>query len=134
MEKIDARTKYEKKNQKIVIAFFVLFILLMSVWIILQFISQETKEENLTYESLSTIEDVLKYYDCKYISEKQSTLEDYKTDIKLVFKYDLYEEDISNEDFFNNLIKDMARVLGYSNFRMIDEEKNIDIKVKCANY
>lgn len=133
MSKIKAQTVEEIKKKRIIIICFVLFVLLMSLMIILRVVSLNFNKQNLSYNQLETVEDVLNYYKCTYISEKQSEIAGYDVDIKLKFRYNLYENDVSNEKFFNNVINDVAKVLKYANFRMLDKEKDITIEVICEN-
>ena len=134
MSKINARTIEEKKKKQLVIIFFILIALLLSMLIILHIINKSLNKPELEYGNLRTIRDVLEYYGCKYISEEDSKLDDFYTDIKLVFKHNLYEEDVSNENYFNKVINDVAKVANYTNFTMIDKENDIDIKVVCLDY
>ena len=39
----------------------------------------------------------------------------------------------SNEEYYNNLLKDISKVLNYKNFRLIDKNNNISIEVICSN-
>ena len=134
MGKIYAQTEKEKKEKVILRIGVIAIVILFALMIIVNTITGKQNNIKLDYDSLKTIEDVLNYYECKYIYDKDSELEEFHIDIKTVFKYDLYTNDISNEDFFNNVINDIARITNYANFRMIDEEKDIDIKVVCQDY
>ncbi len=134
MSKLDARTIQQVKKRNIAIAFFILIAILIVFVIVLSYIIiRENNSQELSYSNLSTVEDVLNYYGCTYISEKKSKDENYDIDITLKFKYELYDGEKSNETFFNNIIEDVARVLNYINFRMIDTEKEIQIEVKCED-
>lgn len=119
-----------KKN--ILIATFAIFFIVFIALIIALNTAEkeEAKKNNITisYENLKTIKEVVEYHKSKYISESKSNKEDYKIDVMLEFRYDLYDEEKSNETFFNNIIKDIAKVSRYVNFRLIDESKNIDRK------
>lgn len=79
-----------------------------------------------------SIEEFVIYMGCEYKKEKQSTEEGYNIDIYLKFKADLYDENgNSSEKFFNDFINTLADVLGYTNFRLIDEDREIYISVVC---
>lgn len=122
------------KNKKIFgIVLSVLLALLILSLITLRLLNLEIEKKNVSYSGMKTVEDVLNYYKCTYISEKNSTLEDFNVDIELKFRYELYEGEKSNETFFTNIIEDITKVLDYTNFRMIDEEKDIEIKVTCKD-
>ena len=65
----------------------------------------------------------------EYIKEEESTEENIQTDIYLKFKVYPFEGDESNEDFYNSLIRVVARTLNYDNYRLIDKDKNLIITV-----
>lgn len=133
MYKIKIQNQKEKAKKRFFTVLFILIVLLILISIALRFINLDIKKKNVIYTDIKTVEDVLNYYKCKYISETISKLDDYDTDINLIFKNNLYENDISNEKVFTAIIKDIARVLKYNSFRMIDNEKEIEIKVLCQN-
>ncbi len=131
MYKIKIQDYKKKKTFRLILLF--LFIILMIALILLRFLNLEVEKKNVTYANINTVEDVLNYYKCTYISEKKSLADNIDTDINLKFRYNLYDDENSNETFFTNVINNIARVLYYTNFRMIDEEKEIEIKVICEN-
>lgn len=131
MYKINIQNNKNKKTFRIIII--VLIVILVIALITLRLLNLEVEKKNVSYSGMKTVEDVLNYYKCTYISEKDSELDGFDTDINLKFRYNLYEDEKSNETFFTNLIEDMTKVLDYANFRMIDEEKSIEIKVTCEN-
>ncbi len=133
MYKIKIQNQKEKAKKRFFTVLFILIALLILISIALRFINLDIKKKNVIYTDIKTVEDVLNYYKCKYISETRSKLDDYDIDINLVFKDNLYENDISNEKNFTAIIKDIARVLKYNSFRMIDNEKEIEINVLCKN-
>ena len=94
----------------------------------------ENKIKDNQYESVSdfkTVREVLVYMGCDYIKETGSKDKNYSRDIYLKFNKDLYDNDESNQQFFENLIIYTANVLKFSNFRMIDNSKNITIEIMC---
>ena len=133
MNKINAQTENEKKKAFLIKLFIILVVLLLSVIIVVGIINQNLNQKELDYGNLKTVEEVLNYYKCKFISENDSILEDFHKDIRLVFCKKLYDGDTSNEEFFNNVINDIARVTNYCDFRLIDEENDIEIKVICID-
>ena len=99
--------------------------------IVLNYSLRKPDNREINIDIADTVKEVLEYYRCKYISEKEGKLEDVYVDINCVFIYPLFDGDVSNEDFYNNVIKDIARVLDYSSYRMIDETNDIEIIVYC---
>jgi uncharacterized protein (UPF0335 family) len=100
---------------------------------ILTIISNKSLEETeLSYDNLTTVKEVIEYYKSTYISESESTESGFYMDYFVKFKVMPYDEkDNSNEEYYNNILNDSAKVLGYKSFKMIDNEDDIIIKVIC---
>lgn len=81
-----------------------------------------------------TIEEILEAYECKIISYSvESDGEDgryYR--IYLKFKYKLYENNVSKEEYFKSVVDSLNGKITIP-FNLIDESKNIDIYVDFAN-
>ena len=84
-------------------------------------------------DTLKSVQEVIEYYDSTYYSSEISSEEGYDLDIKVSFKYNLYEGDESKEIFFKNIYEKVAYVTGKKSFRIIDEDKDIIIAVKCTS-
>lgn len=127
----------EIKKKKILILMILLFLIVMLLVVTSIVLNDKKIEEEaeftLSYNELKTVEDVIRYYKCKFISMELSQDENYSFDVELEFCKLLYENDISNETFYTNLIKDVARISKYVNFRLLDEENGIKIEVICVD-
>ena len=128
--------KNSKKNK--VFLFFIVFLLvilfsLISVLIVLlreknnsESVSVTINTQNEIKEEARTIKDIIEKYDSTYIKEEGYII----ISIYANFKYDLFDQNgNSNEDFFNNIIKEIV-YLKKCNIYLIDEEKSIKIFVK----
>lgn len=133
MKKIRYKSQNNKNYTKILIVLLVLtFILLLGLLITLFTIQSQSKPEKNSYDSLTTLEEVIEYHKSKYISEEASKLSGFYKDVYLRFVIPLYEEnDESNEEYYNKLIEDCAKIIYYRNFRLIDEERDITIEIYC---
>ncbi len=87
-----------------------------------------TADLHYDVDEYKTLEDILNAHGCVYISELRDS-EGIK--IYLKFDRDLYTDNVSNERFFDNLIKVIADFENYKTFELIDEEREIDILVTC---
>ena len=128
MKKVRYKDQNKKNYKKILIVLFVLiFISLLG----LSYLDKlENNEENeIEYEEISNIKDVIEYHKSIYISEKQSSELDFYLDVYVKFAKPLYEGEQSNEKYYNELIEDGAKVLGYYSYKLIDNENKIIIKV-----
>lgn len=125
----------KKKNvKKILIIVVILFALILGVRELALNAIERAKLENKTYTSISdftSVKEIAKYMGCTYIKEEPSTGEKYDIDIYLKFKYPLYTDEVSNEDYYYKMIALMLEYLNYQNIRLIDQENDIVIAVEC---
>lgn len=84
-------------------------------------------------QSLETVQDVVEYLESEFISMEDSKTEGYDIDIYVSFKYNLYEDNKSQELYFNNFYEKIAMVTNFKSFRIIDSSKKITIEVKCTS-
>jgi len=127
-----------QRNYKIAIVFLVIAIfMLFTVCIMIVNLFKGSIDEGdveLSYDNLTTVKQVIEYYKSTYISEEMSTDSEFYSDIYLKFaKLPYDEDDSSNEKYYNDIINDIAKILRYKSFKMIDEENKITIKVICSN-
>lgn len=132
----------EKKKKIIKIVLIVSIVLFLIILIIANKVAEKKKIEdekenyyaNKIYNSIEdfkTVEEVIIYKKAKYIKEEESNIEGYDVDIYTNLKYPLYTDTENNSLFYKDMIKKIAYVLQYKNFRVIDEEKNIVIAAIC---
>lgn len=125
----------KKRNvKKILIIVVILFALILGVRELALNAIERAKLENKTYTSISdftSVKEIAKYMGCTYIKEEPSTGEKYDIDIYLKFKYPLYTDEVSNEDYYYKMIALMLEYLNYQNIRLIDQENDIVIAVEC---
>lgn len=133
MKKPKYKDQNERNYKKILIVLFVVVFILFLISNMLTLI-QKNKEQSgtISYDNLSTIKEVIEYHKSKYISEKASTEKDFYLDVYVKFRLLPYDEnDQSNEEYYNNLLEDCAKILRYKSFKLIDKENDINIKVIC---
>lgn len=124
------RIKDKKKFKKsMMITMAILLILLVFVVAIIKNINKKYN----TIDDFGTVKEVLEYLKCDYIRTENSKEEDYDKNIHLRFNKDLYDNEGSNERFFNNLVQMVAKVSDYKSTILTDTDRNIVIKIKCNN-
>lgn len=136
MEKKKYKKSENKNYSKHIIVLGILIFILIIINNILSSIYKKNTEEKpkLSYDNLTTVQEVIEYYESKYISEEESKDTNFKLDIYLNFAKMPYEEDeTSNEEYYNKMIEDIAKVIRYGSFRMFDNENDINIEVLCEN-
>lgn len=141
MEEImSQKQRYTKQNQihtkkVMIIAIVVLTLILAVCSILLSSLKakDEQKQQAILSGNFNSIKDILEYYGCRYIGMKEEATEGFKVDIDTEFKYDLYEEESSNQKFYENVINKIAEFLNYNSFQMFDDskEEKIHIRVIC---
>ena len=130
--------KYIKQSntKKIILISIAILIFLLLIFITaIASITNKNNEKNneILTGKFSSIKNILEYYGCVYKGEKSSEQQGFRLDIYTSFKYELYDEDKSNEKFYNSVIEKIAEFLNYNSFRLIDTNKSepIEIKVIC---
>lgn len=130
------KTQYKEQNTKKYKIIIIILFILVFVLMILSILLDKTKKEqpsDVAYDNIKTIKEVIEYYDSKYISENESEEKDYNLDVYLKFKVLPYNEDnTSNEEYYNNLLEDCAKIISYKNFRMIDKENDLLVEIICS--
>lgn len=124
---------YNIKIIVVVIAVF-LMLILIALLIAIATISKKPDENGeLSYDNFTTVKEVIEYHKSTYISEEKSKEANFYLDIYLKFGKLLYDEDEKNEEYYNKIIEDVAKILNYKSYIMLDKENDITIKVKCKN-
>lgn len=115
----------DKKKVKVIIIILCLFLILLMCLLVLLSKKEEGIDPIITPEVVNkpvSIIDAIERKDSEYISQDKKT-------IYINFSKDLFDENgNSNEEYFDSLIDDIEPFL--EEFTLIDEEKNIEIKVK----
>ena len=107
-----------------------IIVIVIIIGLIIYLASYNRKKEYTSVEDFSTVKEVLEYLGCNYIRTEKGK-EEFEEDIYVEFNHDLYENNISNERFFNNLIGLVTRVNSYKSMRLIDQKREITIEIYC---
>ena len=117
------------KKKKILIVIAVLIALLFVVIGVLKVVeASKVPESELEIKNLKQ---AIEFMGAKLIKEKKSEQNGYEKDIYVTFYKTLYDGETSNQEFFYKIIDLVSKIEKYPNFRLIDEEANIIIAVKC---
>lgn len=130
MKNLRYKDQNKKNYKKRLIVLFVLVFILILAQICLEHL-EESEEVIIEYNNISTIQEVIEYHKSKYISENESTEKGFYLDVYVKFKEPLYEGEQSNQEYYDALLEDGAKVLGYKSFKLIDDKNDIIIKVIC---
>ena len=125
----------KKRNiKKILIVTLILLVTIIIVRDLIINAIERANIENKVYTSVTdfrSIKEIAEYMGCTYIKEEKSTSEEYDIDIYLKFKYALYTDEVSNEEYYYKMIALMLGYLNYQNIRLIDQENDVIIVVKA---
>ena len=124
--------KKMNKRGKIAIAIAILIIIIIVLFVILKELkeSQSADELKAPYE-ITSIEELLAYYDCEDIKVRDGADEAFEKDIYLKLGEDLWANENLNEGYFNSIILNLTDLLKYSSYRMIDSSRELVIAVLC---
>lgn len=119
-------------KSKIFKYFAFLAILLFLLLLILAFILNAKQQPK--YNREMAVKETLENLGCTFLKMKNSKEENFVYDIHMVFKVDLYENEKSQQPFYEEVIHRIAKDLQYQNFRLLDDDKNepIEIRVICS--
>lgn len=127
----------KKRNIKKILI--ITLILLATIITVRNLVVQARERENLenkVYTSVTdfrSIKEISEYMGCTYIKDEKSSSDAYDTDIYLKFKYALYTDEVSNEEYYYKMIALMLGYLDYQNIRLIDQENDVLIAVQADN-
>lgn len=119
-----------KKNKAIIIITIIIVILLIIGRALYLYIKNQKKEIN-SVNDFNNIKEIVEFNECKYIKTVDSKEEGYKKDIYIQFsKGPINEHGETSEILYDNLTSQIAGKIVGTNFRIIDESKDIIIRVQ----
>ena len=129
--------EFNKQQIRIIFITVMLILLIILAFLVASIViitkSNQTNTNVNISGGYSDIKQLIEHYGCKYNNDTYREKREFPTEVNLVFKKKLYENDESQEKYFNEIIKEMAKFVKYTNFQMIDTENDITIKVVCQN-
>ncbi len=123
----------EKRVKKVILMLiFLSLIVFISIIVIRSKWSGNDTEIQEEEYNLNTVQGIVKYKKGEFIKQEPSKDEAYHRDIYVKLGPALFDpEDDMRKQFYMNMFVRLSKVLTYQNFRIIDEEKDIIIGVKC---
>lgn len=123
-----------KQNYKkiLIVLFALAFILFLILLLLVLIYSSKEKNNEAIQSSIKTVKDVIEEHESVYISEQESSEDDFYMEYFAKFKVLPYDEnENSNEEYYNSLLEDIADVIRYRSYKIIDEKNNLTVKVIC---
>ena len=116
------------KKKKVLI---ILTIILIIAVIIIAKIIIDMNKPKTSINDFSSVKELIEFDGHTYISMQNSTEEGYEKDIYISFsKPTINEDGETNKNLYEIVISHVAGMLKGQNFRMIDTEKNVVVKIK----
>lgn len=129
--------EFSKEQIKaIFIAVIIIFIIVLLFFVVAFITINNASKENKNIDvsgQYASIKELIEHYNCKYKNDTYKKDREFPTEVNLIFAKLPYENENSNEEFYNNILGDMAKFVKYTNFQMIDTQNKINIKVICKN-
>lgn len=117
----------KSKKKKIIIIIIIAFLIFFILGAL-----RKMNKKYITIDDFTNVRELVEYYNCKYISLKNSDAEGYDKDLRIYFPLAPVDEvyDVSNQTFYENVIKDVCNKLNYKPYRIIDEKRGLTIEIK----
>lgn len=118
-----------KKKKILIVCGIVIFILILAVLAIINKIVRIRNNDLLTkYDDISTLVQSL---GCEFIKSQGSSEKDFDKDIYIVFGENTSDKNgYSNQKYYENIVETIDKYLENINIRIIDETRNLTIRVK----
>ena len=130
--------EFIRKHVILVVVALIILVVILGFAIVKSFndaIPEEAKvaREQRKNQKFEDLNELFEYYESEYLGISVSSDKDCYYDISAKLKVKPYSGTVSNEEFYKNMINDIAMFHKYKSFVLIDEEKSIKIKVICEN-
>lgn len=116
---------------KVIITSIIIVLLIVYLVITINYLSRSSKNSIQTVHDATSVEELLDFYECKDVRIKGSNDNAFAKYIYLTFGKDLWDEDVSNEGYFGGIVANLAKILDYDNYRLIDSIRELTIDVLC---
>ncbi len=117
------------KKKRILIILAVIIILIAIIFIVRSIINANKPKE--TIDDFSSVKELIEYDGHEYLGMKNSEEEGFEKDIYIKFsKPPINDDGTTNEGLYEVVINHVARKMKGQNFRLIDADKNIVIKIQ----
>ena len=124
----------KKKRKIIIICVIVLFVLLIIGRVFQLFMQSQEPRDITSVNDFNDIREIVEFNGCTYIRMASSEEDGYEEDIYIEFGQEPIEEDGStNEAQYDNLTSQIGGKIRGTNFRIIDESRNIIIRLQFEN-
>ena len=122
--------KFDFENKKIII---ILILVLLVIFIVIGNLMNKNKNYS-SVDDFQSVEELVEYYGCTYIKTVGSDEDGYDKDIYITFSQDpVSETGYSKKDYYENIISKVEAKVNNKKIRIIDESRNITIRVEYSS-
>lgn len=128
--------EFSENQKKFIVLTIIAILVIILIFLIISIIYIRNNNGNYVIDvstGYTSIQQVVEANGCKYKKDSFSEKREYPIEIELGFRYDLYTDDESHEEFYMKLINDVVKFVRFTNVKMIDEEKDITIEIVCED-
>ena len=125
------KLKIDRKKMIIIIIALAVFATLSAI--ISAVLTNGVKENPYGAEKVVSIKELAEKNGCEYISDSKSSVEGFDIDIYLKFGKDPIVDGLSSQAYYESVFSSFAYETGFKNLRLIDELRNIEVKIKCSD-
>lgn len=116
-------------KRKIIILIIAVIIIIIALVTVLGIINSNKIKTSIA--DFRNVKELVEYYDCTYISMKNSKEDGFNKDINITFGIEPIDKNgVSNKLKFERIISSIAGKMDFKDFRIIDEAKNITVRAK----
>lgn len=124
------KLKIDRKKIIIIIIALLFFAVLSAA--ISALLTNGVKENPYGAEKVVSIKELAEKNGCEYISDSKSSVEGFEIDIYLKFGKDTIVDGMSSQAYYESVFSSFAYETGFKNLRLIDESRDLEVKIKCA--
>lgn len=137
------KKKKSSKNWLFIAIIITIIILIVLLVVYYAFSNKNTSSDNTDNSSsqiqgikaineFGSVKEIIEYSSSKYLGEEECNEKGYQVKHNVEFKYNLFENNVSQEKFFVAIINRISYFYRYNKNYILNDEKNgINIKVKC---
>lgn len=131
------KEKYVNQKKQMVknkVLFVVMLLGLCLLLLLVVLACMQNARQKPKYHLEISLKQALENLDCTLLQMKNSAEKGFEYDLYVDFGHALYEGEVSQENYYHQVIEEVAKCLSYKNFRLLDERKSepIEIRVICT--
>lgn len=125
------KIKFSKKQKILIVVMLIVFAVVAVL--ISSLVARNVNESEAKQGIEISIKELVEKNGCEYISDSVSSEEGFDIDIYLKFGKNPIADGVSAEPYYQTVFSSLAYETGYKNLRLIDESREIVVKITCSS-